>query len=124
MSTSAESFNGNGTGEAHMADDLDTDDAATVRKLKEDLRRVVADVEGLLRATAGQAGERIGEARARAEDTLRAARERLADLEVQARERAPDAAGEADRYVRDNPWQAVGIAAGVAFLLGVIVSRR
>jgi ElaB/YqjD/DUF883 family membrane-anchored ribosome-binding protein len=97
---------------------------ATVEQLMEDLRRVVADVEGLLKVTAGQVGEKVGEARLRAEDTVRVARERLAELEESARERAGEAAGEADRYVRDNPWQAVGIAAGVAFLLGVIVTRR
>ncbi len=101
-----------------------TADEASVEQLMDDLRRVVVDVEGLLKVTAGQVGEKVGEARARAEDTLRAARERLVDLEEQARERAGAAAGEADRYVRDNPWQAVGIAAGVAFLLGVLVSRR
>lgn len=96
----------------------------SVEKLMEDLRRVVVDVEGLVKATAGQAGERLGEARAKAEDTLRSARERLSEFEEQAREKAVEAAGEADRLVRDNPWQAVGIAAGVAFLLGILVSRR
>jgi ElaB/YqjD/DUF883 family membrane-anchored ribosome-binding protein len=97
---------------------------ATVEKLMDDLRRVVHDVEGLVKATAGQAGEKLGEARTRAEDTLRAARDRLSDLEQQARERASAAAGEADRYVHEKPWQAVGIAAGVAFLVGVLVARR
>jgi ElaB/YqjD/DUF883 family membrane-anchored ribosome-binding protein len=96
----------------------------TVDKLMEDLRRVVEDVEGLLKVTAGQVGEKVGEARSRAEDTLRAARARLSDLEEQARERATELTSEADGYVRDNPWQAVGIAAGVAFLLGILVSRR
>jgi ElaB/YqjD/DUF883 family membrane-anchored ribosome-binding protein len=96
----------------------------SVEKLMEDLRRVVVDVEGLVKATAGQAGEKLGEARAKAEDTLRAARARLSSLEESAREKAVEAAGEADRLVRDNPWQAVGIAAGVAFLLGILVSRR
>jgi len=96
----------------------------SVEKLMEDLRRVVVDVEGLVKATAGQAGERLGEARAKAEETLRAARTRLSELEESAREKAVEAAGEADRLVRDNPWQAVGIAAGVAFLLGILVSRR
>lgn len=96
----------------------------TVDKLMEDLRRVVEDVEGLLKVTAGQVGEKVGEARSRAEDTLRAARARLSDLEEQARDRATELTSDADGYVRDNPWQAVGIAAGVAFLLGILVSRR
>ena len=96
----------------------------TIDNLMEDLRRVVEDVEGLLKVTAGQVGEKVGEARSRAEDTLRAARARLSDLEETARERASELTSEADGYVRDNPWQAVGIAAGVAFLLGILVSRR
>jgi ElaB/YqjD/DUF883 family membrane-anchored ribosome-binding protein len=33
-------------------------------------------------------------------------------------------AGDADQYVRSNPWQAVAVAAGVGLLLGVLVSRR
>jgi ElaB/YqjD/DUF883 family membrane-anchored ribosome-binding protein len=104
-----------------MADEADE---ASVQKLMDDLRRVVVDVEGLLKVTAGQVGDRVGEARARAEETLRGARARLSEYEQAARQRAGDAAGEADRYVRDNPWQSVGIAAGVAFLLGILVSRR
>src|SRR5690606_28599468 len=43
-------------------------------KLIEDLRQVVRDAEDLLRATAGQAGEKIAEARARAEESLRIAK--------------------------------------------------
>src|SRR5258705_2152695 len=29
-----------------------------------------------------------------------------------------------DRYVNKNPWKAVGISAGVAFLAGVVIARR
>jgi ElaB/YqjD/DUF883 family membrane-anchored ribosome-binding protein len=99
-------------------------EAASVDRLKEDFRQVIADVEDLLKATAGQAGDRVGEVRGRAERTLRSARQKLADLESGTIAQARHAAGEADRYVRDNPWQSIGIAAGVAFLLGVLVSRR
>ena len=106
------------------ADESEVRNDSSVNKLMEDLRQVVRDVEGLLKATAGQAGEKVGEARARAEEKLRAAKVRLGDLEQRARVQAGDAAGEADRYVRDNPWQAVGISAGLAFLVGVLVSRR
>lgn len=96
----------------------------SVDKLTDDLRQVVADVEELLRVTAGQAGEKIGEARVRAERTLSYARTRLSELEGQAVDKAREAAGDADEYVRENPWQAIGITAGVAFLIGLLVSRR
>jgi ElaB/YqjD/DUF883 family membrane-anchored ribosome-binding protein len=101
---------------------------ASVDSIMDDVRQVIGDVEELLRATAGQAGEKVtdkvNEARSRAEHTLRSARLRLSSLEDGAVARARQAAGEADRYVRDNPWQSIGIAAGIAFLVGVLVSRR
>jgi ElaB/YqjD/DUF883 family membrane-anchored ribosome-binding protein len=98
--------------------------ATPTDRLLDDLRKVVEDTEALLHATAGQAGERAQEARSRAADSLRQARQRLEGLEEEVVTRARDAAHEADRYVRDNPWQSIGVAAGVAFLLGLLVSRR
>ncbi|HSI86889.1 MAG: YqjD family protein [Candidatus Methylacidiphilales bacterium] len=29
-----------------------------------------------------------------------------------------------DQYVRDNPWESVGVAAAVGFILGVLIIRR
>jgi ElaB/YqjD/DUF883 family membrane-anchored ribosome-binding protein len=96
----------------------------TTEKLMQDLRAVVEDAEALLKATAGQAGEKVAEARARAEDSLRQAKMRLqeARLEVEARARATAAA--ADEYVHEKPWQVIGVAAGVAFLIGYLIGRR
>jgi ElaB/YqjD/DUF883 family membrane-anchored ribosome-binding protein len=97
-------------------------DQVTVDKLIEDLQTVVADAEALLKATAHQAGEKVQEARARAEESLSAARERLSEVKDSATERARELVGEGDEYVRNNPWQAVGIAAGVGLLVGLLVS--
>ena len=97
---------------------------ASIDRLVDEVRQVIGDVENLLKATAGQAGDKADEVRSRAEHTLRAARSRLEGLQDDALARARHAAGEADRYVRDNPWQSIGIVAGIAFLVGVLVSRR
>jgi ElaB/YqjD/DUF883 family membrane-anchored ribosome-binding protein len=40
------------------------------------------------------------------------------------RDRAEEAVATAEAYVQQNPWQSVGIAAGVGFLLGLLASRR
>jgi ElaB/YqjD/DUF883 family membrane-anchored ribosome-binding protein len=93
-------------------------------QLLQDLRTVVHDAEALLRATAGQAGERVQEARTQAEASVRQARERIGELERNVTAQARAAAREADRYVRDNPWQSLGIAAGIAFLAGMLVARK
>lgn len=93
-------------------------------QLIDDLTAVVRDAESLLRATAAQTGDKVEEIRARAQESVRAAKERLATIEDQALEHARALAGDADDYVRDNPWQAVGIAAGIGLVLGLLMSRR
>ena len=93
-------------------------------QLIDDLTAVIRDAESLLRATAAQTGEKVEEVRARAEESVRAAKERLSCLEQETLRHARELAGEADVYVRGNPWQAVGIAAGVGLLLGLLMSRR
>jgi len=92
--------------------------------LIDDLTAVIRDAESLLRATAAQTGDRVEEIRARAEETVRNAKARLAGVEEQALERARVLAGDADQYVRGNPWQAVAIAAGAGLLIGLLMGRR
>ena len=78
-----------------------------------DLQAIMADAEELLRATADQAGPRVQEARARTEEALRSARERLQSTGQQL-----------DAQVRENPWVAVGVAAGIGLLVGVLLARK
>jgi ElaB/YqjD/DUF883 family membrane-anchored ribosome-binding protein len=93
-------------------------------QLLEDLHTVIRDAESLLKATATQTGEKIEEVRARAEKSVRHAKERLSVAEEQALKHAQALAEDADQYVRGKPWQAVGIAAGVGLVLGLLISRR
>lgn len=96
----------------------------TTDQLVADLKVVINDAEALLRATSAQTGEKIQEARARAEASLRKARERLSEVEEEALRRARELADATEEYVRDNPWQSLGIAAGVGLVLGVLIARR
>lgn len=93
-------------------------------QLIDDLTNVIRDAESLLRATAAQTGDKVQEIRSRAEETVRNAKARLVDVEEQALARARVFAGDADEYVRGNPWQAVAIAAGAGLLIGLLMSRR
>ena len=92
-------------------------------KLMQDLRVVVADAEDLLRATAGQAGEKVSAARERIQENLASAKERLASAEQAVVAKAKQAAKATDEYVHENPWKAVGIAAGVGLVIGMLISR-
>jgi ElaB/YqjD/DUF883 family membrane-anchored ribosome-binding protein len=103
---------------------MTTETAVTREKLAADLRAVITDTEELLKATAGQAGEKINAARARAEETLRTAKARMGELGEAGVEKAKAAAKATDTYVHENPWQAVGVAAGVGFLIGWVLGRK
>lgn len=93
-------------------------------KLVSDMKVVVSDAEEILRATAGVAGDRLGDLRERIADRLRDAKVRLADAEEVLLCRTKAAARATDDYVNDNPWRAVGIAAGIGLLVGIIIGRR
>lgn len=97
---------------------------ASVGDIIEDLRTVVRDAESLLRATEGQLGDHVAEVRGRIEGKLEEAKEKLYDAGAAKAERVRDAARSTDTYVRENPWTAVAIAAGVGFLIGAIGRRR
>ena len=93
-------------------------------KLISDVKVVIADAEEILRATAGQAGEMVGDVRAKIQDRLADAKVKLADAEALVVDKAKAAGRAADDYVHDNPWRSVGIAAGVGFVIGMLVGRR
>jgi len=96
-------------------------------KLMQDLRVVVADAEELLRATAGQAGEKLSEkmitTRERIQENLTAAKARLIAAEEAVVAKTKQAAKATDEYVHENPWKAVGIGAGVGLIVGMLISR-
>ena len=93
------------------------------QKIAEDLRTLIADSEELLRLTASASGEQIDVLRARMRDRLEQAKTALADASAVARGKYRVAADNTDQYVRDNPWQAVGVGVGVGILLGVLAAR-
>src|SRR5262245_39040452 len=103
---------------------MNTANEVTTDQLVDDLKTVMRDAEALIKATSAQTGEKIQEVRARAEQSLKAAQERLSGIEDEALRRARELAGATEDYVRENPWQSLGIAAGVGLLLGVLISRR
>ena len=93
-------------------------------KLVQDMRSVISDAEDLLRATANQAGEKMGLARERFQDSLHQAKVKLAEAEAVLLERAKQATRYTEEYVSENPWRAIGAAAAVGIVLGLILSRR
>lgn len=93
-------------------------------KLIADVKVVIADAEELLRATANQAGDKVADVRAKVQDHLATAKASLADAQAAVVERAKAVGHATDDYVHDNPWRAVGAAAGIGFIIGLLIGRR
>ncbi len=92
-------------------------------KLMHDLNQVIRDAEELLKNSEQQAGEGFKTARAKFESTLRNAKAEVSRIEDIVVTKAKDAAHSTDVYVKENPWQSAGIAAGVGLLVGLLVGR-
>lgn len=89
-----------------------------------DFRAIVIDGEELLRATSGEGNGKASAARAKIEASLRDLRRKLGEVEARVSAQARDAAKATDEMVREHPWKAVGIAATVGLVLGLLMQRR
>jgi len=96
----------------------------TKEKLVADFKVVVADAEELLRATASLAGDKAAAARDKIQESLRDAKYRLTQAEEAIMLKSKQAAKATDEYVHEHPWKAVGIAAGVGLVIGLLIGRR
>jgi len=103
---------------------MPNDAAVTKEKLVQDFKVVVADAEELLRATASQAGEKVSAVREKVQESLHRAKAKLAEAEDVLIDSGKQAARATDEYVHDNPWKAVGIAAGIGLVIGLLIGRR
>jgi len=123
-----------------MENSQDAADArASGRRLREDLgegfenvksaasgeiKNLIADVEELMARISDLKDADVVRVRGKVQRAVEATKQSLADGAVSLRRRAQAAASTADDYVRDSPWQAVGIAALVGALVGILAARR
>jgi ElaB/YqjD/DUF883 family membrane-anchored ribosome-binding protein len=87
------------------------------------------NVQETLRASASAVGDKAAEARAKVEDGLQAAQDRLITVHENVKAKGREGFAATELYVRANPWNAVGIAAGIGLILGIgftvgLISRR
>ena len=96
-----------------------TENTVTMDRLVRDFKVVVHDAESLIRATAGDLGEKAREARQRLSASLDSAKANALKLEDRARE----SARATDLVIRDHPYESIGAAFCGGLILGVLLAR-
>ena len=72
----------------------------------------------------GDAVDTMESAAEQMESAFSRSKEQLAELQEKAMEISKAACDNANKYVKENPWQAVGIAAGIGLVAGLLLRRR
>ena len=96
----------------------------TKERLMTDVNTVLDDAEDLLQQAAQASGDKAADLRRRAQSAIASAKARLVDAEHKVVDQARHAAKATDTWVHEHPWTAVGIAAGIGMLLGLVIIRR
>jgi ElaB/YqjD/DUF883 family membrane-anchored ribosome-binding protein len=84
----------------------------------------VADIQDLLQASTSLTGEDLARAKANLQARIASAKAFVEEMPGVIADRAGDTARVADGYVRQQPWQAIGITAALGLLIGFLVGRR
>jgi ElaB/YqjD/DUF883 family membrane-anchored ribosome-binding protein len=82
------------------------------------------DVEDLIKRVADIESPEIQKIRAKVRVALMLAKSAVQDGAVQVRRQARQAAHTTDAYLRDYPWQALGLGTLLGFGVGVLIARR
>jgi ElaB/YqjD/DUF883 family membrane-anchored ribosome-binding protein len=89
-----------------------------------EIRNLMADVEDLVTRVAGVKDPDIALVRSKVLKTLDAARTSMSASAGRVREHAIKVAGTTNDFVRENPWQLLGIAALLGAAVGYLARRR
>jgi ElaB/YqjD/DUF883 family membrane-anchored ribosome-binding protein len=118
------------------ANEFDRADPRTIRSAARDaaqnagtaagdeVHNLIADVEDLVNRVGDAADPEVRRLRAKVADAIATARKSIAEGVGQVQGQANQALEAGDRYVRNRPWEAIGIAALAGLVVGFLVARR
>lgn len=96
----------------------------TQEKIIHNLEEVIKDAETLLHNNGEALSGEITNAKERIESTIKNAKEEIVRLEKLLVDKTKHAAKTTDHYVKQHPWQAVGIGAAIGLVVGLLISRK
>jgi len=89
-----------------------------------DAKSLMSDADDIVKSMASASGDKLADLGEKLRIKLRVAKEKITDAQYAVADKAKAAARATDDYVHDNPWQAIGAAAALGFVLGLLVNRR
>ena len=89
-----------------------------------EIKNLIADVEDLMARIADLKDADVVRVRGKVQRAVDATKQSLADGAETIRQHAQNVASTADDYVRESPWQAIGIAALIGAVVGILATRR
>ncbi len=89
-----------------------------------ELKALMTDAEALIQATEGHLDGAIGTIRSKALETLTDVKESIAGYEDILTDKAKAVVEDADNFVHRNPWESIGVAAGLGLLIGIFMRRH
>jgi ElaB/YqjD/DUF883 family membrane-anchored ribosome-binding protein len=97
---------------------------AVLSGITKEFQNFVADMEDLIKASTSLTGDDLARAKANLSARVAAARAFAEEMPGAISDRARNSVKVADDYVREQPWQAMGITAAAGLLVGFLLGRR
>ncbi len=114
---------GSARGHARAAASAGRDRAAQMSAAASDeVQNLIADVEDLIDRVGEAADPEVRRLRTKVADAVTAAKRTITSGAEQVQQRARDALDAGDQYVRNQPWEAIGIAALAGIAVGFLIS--
>lgn len=84
----------------------------------------LSDIEDVIKATTPFTGEDLARAKSKLSASVNAAKQSVEKIGGAIADQARNTATATDAYVHEQPWKAIGIGAGLGFLIGLVLARR
>ncbi|KGQ70895.1 hypothetical protein OA57_04115 [Chelonobacter oris] len=93
-------------------------------QLLSELQDILQSAEDLFEAGKDVGSDEFKKLKKRLSEQSDGYRQQLDDLQSKVSAKAKYAAKQSDALIQDNPYKAIGLAAGVAFVAGLLINRK
>ena len=97
---------------------------SNLKTVRNDMRTLMREAQDLFREATSMTGDRADEMRERGMALLETALTKAQEMQAVAIETGKEVAETADDFVKENPWKAVALSAGVGVLVGLLIARK